>query len=159
MSSGNVLDESSKIRVDASILDMPPELRRLVGSIDVMAEAEASGENNAKSEEIRNNEPPPFPTPSLALLEQIDELYTSYTWLVEAVCRSLGPTAAPNEDEAEVIIQELKERVGRLQAGIRSKIHQTGRFALLNHLNSEVEKRQAALTRMESVLATAKRHL
>ncbi|CCW60450.1 unnamed protein product [Phytomonas sp. EM1] len=167
MSNSNAFEEGNNSGDKASsCAEMPPVLRGLVTHIDAIAAgADATNGSDGRGNKIQNDELPPSPVATVELLRQIDDLYETYTRLVEVVYRSLAPTAAPSSgdptdvEQADVIIRELKGRVGALQAGIRSKVHQVGRFALINHLNLEVQQRQAAVARMESVLATTRRHI
>lgn len=121
--------------------------------------------------------PPPPPVPTAVLLRRVDELYAAYTRVVALACRSLEPhtsnthtsdstptttpTTAAAQLEAEMAeaAAAYERCAAELQAGIRSKVQQTCRIAVIEHLRAEVQQRQAAVDKMESTLEVARRHL
>lgn len=146
---------------------MPPALQALV----VRTALATSRDSSAPL----SQPPPPHPTPTAQLLRRIDDLYAAYVRIVELTCHSLQVEAAvvaastPQESAASnrAALQRaaveataaFEQCAGDIQAGIRSKVQQSARIALIDHLRAEVARRRAAVDSMEKTLAIAQKHL
>lgn len=100
------------------------------------------------------------PVPTTALLQQVDSIYHQFTQVVRLMShakrarREESPSSSRQKlcVEMEQATGALKTKVAHLQKGIRSKIEQTGRFAIVHQLKQEIEERRTAIAKIEAVL-------
>lgn len=164
---------------DTTAPSMPVALQEVV----VRSLMAASGSNVAvlpslaslQTRSLQPVQPPPDPTPTVRLLERIDDLHAAYVRLVEVTCLSLQSAANPSgatdgseqqsaasqtlEKESAEAAATLAQCAADIQAGIRSKVQQTARIALIGELRAEVARRRAAVAKMESTLGVANKYL
>lgn len=121
------------------------------------------------------------PARTVDLLREVDKLYEDFCGIVELlshpnnvstqVLSSSPPpfqgvvvdTSCSTSDNPLPVVammhqrtQQWQARVGSLQRGIRSKIEQTARFAIVQQLKKEISERHQAITKIESVLQSVK---
>lgn len=148
--------DPKKSPASAQFTAMPDKLRQVVARVQAPAVPSYSS----------LSAPPPVPT--AVLLQDIDRLYSAYLQLMQLsvksydLCeandsRATAETGMEMESASETIQQELEGIIGKLQYGIRTKVSQTGRMAMIEYLRGEVEERRAAVHKMENVLQEAQR--
>lgn len=122
----------------------------------------------------------PLPARTVDLLQMVDLFYEDFCRIVElqsrlkevrnnssltscspgstkeeSLCCSSESTAIHPISEVAMMqecLLQWQSRVVSLQQGIRSKIEQTARFALVQQLKKEISERHHAITKIESVL-------
>lgn len=97
---------------------------------------------------------PQQPAATADVLRRVDALYSAFVHITELTGKSLAPESDQEHclEDATKAVAEYSLLVAELQAAIRSKVHQTARFAMLQELQMEIQERQTTVTKMEATL-------
>lgn len=86
------------------------------------------------------------PVPTVELLAQVDAFYLTFSQIVELL--SVSDDMAMVEQR----IAQFRQQIQTLRDDMWSKRAQVGRFELIEHLKQEIDQRQRAVVKIESVL-------
>lgn len=162
-------------------LVMPPRLKSLVLTNAAGASSATSEEREEQCKLYMQSAA--HPTPTLALLQQVEALQGAFLSMVKIIAQqhaiqhnsssgnaiettgtsvsssSSGSTADSIQklEEMHRATDHLVSIISGIQMGIRSKIGQTSRFAIIEQLKKEIDERRRAVNHIDSVLQSIRR--